>query len=57
VIDEVSIVDVDWRRLDEELDVLRWRTQGLLGIGYEPEKAAGLASSRVDIHELWERPS
>lgn len=57
MIDEVSIVDVDWRRLDEELDVLRWRTQGLLGIGYEPEKAAGLASSRVDIHELWERPS
>lgn len=57
MIDEVSIVDVDWRRLDEELDVLRWRTQRLLGIGYEPEKAAGLASSRVDIHELWERPS
>lgn len=50
--DEVSIVDVDWRRLDEELVVLRWRTQRLLGIGYEPDKAAGLASSHVDIHEL-----
>jgi hypothetical protein len=50
--DEVNMVDVDWRRLDEELDVFRWRSQRLLGIGYEPEKAAGLASSHVDIHEL-----
>ena len=50
--DEVNMVDVDWRRLDEELDVFRWRSQRLRGIGYEPEKAAGLASSHVDIHEL-----
>ena len=50
--DEMNMVDVDWRRLDEELDVFRWRSQRLLGIGYEPEKAAGLASSHVDIHEL-----
>ena len=50
--DEANMVDVDWRRLDEELDVFRWRSQRLLGIGYEPEKAAGLASSHVDIHEL-----
>jgi hypothetical protein len=50
--DEVSIVGVDWRRLDEELEVFRWRTRRLLGIGYEPEEAARLASSPVDIHEL-----
>ena len=36
--DEVNILDVDWRRLDEELDVIRWRTRRLLGIGYELER-------------------
>ena len=50
--DEVNILDVDWRRLDEELDVIRWRTRRLLRIGYELEEAARLALSRVDIHEL-----
>lgn len=50
--DEVNIVEVDWRRLDEELDVVRWRTRCLLGLGYEPEDADRLAFSPVDIHEL-----
>lgn len=50
--DEVNIVEVDWRRLDEELDVIRWRTRRLLGIGYAPDEAARLAFSPVDIHEL-----
>ena len=50
--DELNIVEVDWRRLDDELDVFRWRTQRLLGIGYEPEEAERLAFSPVDIHEL-----
>ena len=50
--DEVNIVDTDWRRLEDELDVIRWRTERLLGIGYEPEEAARLAHSPVDIHEL-----
>jgi hypothetical protein len=50
--DDVNIVEVDWRRLDEELDVIRWRTQRLLGLGYEPDEAAHLAFSPVDIHEL-----
>jgi hypothetical protein len=50
--DEVNIVDVDWRRLDDELDVIRWRTQRLRRIGYEPAAAARLAFSPVDIHEL-----
>jgi hypothetical protein len=38
--DEVNIVEVDWRRLDDELDVFQWRTQRLLGIGYEPDEMA-----------------
>ena len=50
--DEVNIVDADWRKLDEELIVIRWRTRRLLGIGYELQEAARLAVSRVDIHEL-----
>jgi hypothetical protein len=49
---DVSIVEVDWRRLDDELDVLRWRTQRLLGIGFEADEAERLAFSPVDIHEL-----
>jgi len=51
-VDEVNIVDVDLRRLDEELGVLRWRTRRLVGLGYEPEETARLAFSSVDIHEL-----
>ncbi len=27
--DEVNILDADWRKLDEELDVIRWRTRRL----------------------------
>ena len=50
--DEVNIVEVDWRRLDEELDVVRWRVRRLLGIGFELDEAARLALSRIDIHEL-----
>ena len=50
--DEVNILDVDWRRLGGELDVIRWRTRRLLRIGYELEEAARLALSRVDIHDL-----
>jgi hypothetical protein len=50
--DDVNIVGVDLRRLDEELGVFRWRTRRLLGIGYGPEEATRLAFSPVDIHEL-----
>ena len=49
---EVNVLDGDWRRLDEELDVIRWRTRRLLRIGYELDEAARLAHSRVDIHDL-----
>jgi hypothetical protein len=50
--DELNTVEVDWRRLDDELDVLRWRTERLRGIGYESEEAERLALSPVDVHEL-----
>lgn len=41
-----------WLWLDEELTVVRWRTERLLALGYEPHRAATLAISDVDIHEL-----
>ena len=50
--DDVSILDGEWRQLDAELEVIRWRTQRLLRIGYEFREAARLALSRIDIHEL-----
>ena len=49
--EDVNILETEWR-LDEELEVIRWRTQRLLGIGYELREAARLALSRIDIHEL-----
>ena len=50
--EEVNTLEVDLRRLDQELDVIHWRTRRLLGIGYGPDEAARLALSPVDIHEL-----
>lgn len=44
--------DIDLRRLDDELSVLRWRTERLMALGYEFGHAALLACSEVDIHEL-----
>lgn len=38
--------------LHEELTVMRWRTERLLALGYEFRRAASLATSEVDIHEL-----
>jgi hypothetical protein len=38
--------------LDAELIVMRWRTERLLGLGYEPPEAASLAIWEVDIYEL-----
>ena len=45
-------LDPGWTGLDDELEVVRWRTQRLLRIGYELREAARLAFSRIDIHEL-----
>jgi hypothetical protein len=41
---------IDFRQ--DDLTVLRWRTERLLGLGYELPRATFLAVSRVDIHEL-----
>jgi hypothetical protein len=44
--------DVDWRRLEEDLAVARWRTEQLLALGFGLRDAAFLAIAHVDIHEL-----
>jgi hypothetical protein len=38
--------------LDDELIVMRWRTERLVGLGYDLPEAASLALSKVDVHEL-----
>ena len=38
--------------LDAELVVTGWRTERLVGLGYDPREAASLAFSEVDLHEL-----
>ena len=50
--DELDTLAGEWRRFDDDLTVLRWRTERLLALGYELREAAFLAISRVDIHEL-----
>lgn len=50
--DEFDVHDGDWRRLEDELNVLRWRTERLLALGYDFRRAAFLAYSGIDIHEL-----
>jgi hypothetical protein len=48
----MEIADIDLRRLDDELCVLRWRTERLMALGYEFAQAALLACSPADVHEL-----
>ena len=50
--DELDTLAGEWRRLDDDLSVVRWRTERLIALGYELREAAFLAISRVDIHEL-----
>lgn len=50
--DELGTLESEWRRLDDELSILRWRTERLIALGYEFREAAFLALSQVDIHEL-----
>ncbi|MGH3084410.1 MAG: hypothetical protein ACRDNP_10215 [Gaiellaceae bacterium] len=49
---ELESRDGEWLPLDDELTVMRWRTERLLALGYELRLAASLAISGVDIHEL-----
>jgi len=51
-VDELDTLASEWRRLDDDLTVVRWRTERLIALGYELREAAFLAISRVDIHEL-----
>jgi hypothetical protein len=51
-VDELDLHDSEWRRLEDDLQVLRWRTERLLALGYERREAVSLAASQVDIHEL-----
>jgi hypothetical protein len=51
-VDELDTLDSEWRRLDDDLTVLRWRTERLLALGYELREAAFLAISQIDVHEL-----
>jgi hypothetical protein len=50
--DEVEILASEWRRLDDELEVTRWRTERLLRLGYEAREAAHLALTGIDLHAL-----
>jgi hypothetical protein len=51
-VDELDTLDSEWRRLDDDLTVLRWRTERLITLGYELREAAFLAMSKIDVHEL-----
>jgi len=51
-VDELDTLASEWRRLDDDLTVVRWRTERLIALGYDLREAAFLAISRVDIHEL-----
>ena len=49
---ELETLESEWRRLDDDLTVLCWRTERLLALGYELRQAAFLAISEIDFHEL-----
>jgi hypothetical protein len=51
-VDELDTHSIEWRELDDDLQVMSWRTERLLALGYELREAAFLALAEVDIHEL-----
>jgi hypothetical protein len=51
-VDELALAEIEWRELEDDLRVTRWRIDRLLSLGYEFRDAARLALSRIDIHEL-----
>jgi hypothetical protein len=51
-VDELDTLDSEWRSLDNDLNVLRWRTERLVALGYDLREAAFLAISQIDVHEL-----
>lgn len=42
----------DRRRLNDDINVLHWRTERLIDLGYPRRKAARLAVTSIDTHEL-----
>ena len=50
--DELDTLAGEWPRLDDDLALVRWRSERLVALGYELREASFLAISRVDIHEL-----
>ena len=50
--DELDLREADRLVLDEDLAVMRWRTERLLALGYGIHDAAQLAMTGIDIHEL-----
>jgi len=50
--DDFHLLEEELRRLDDDLRLLRWRTEYLIALGFALREAAFLAVSRVDIHEL-----
>ena len=50
--DELDTLASEWRRLDDDLTVLRWRTERLVALGYDLREATFLAISQIDVHEL-----
>jgi len=51
-VDELDTLADEWPRLDDDLALVRWRSERLVALGYELREASFLAISRVDIHEL-----
>jgi hypothetical protein len=51
-VDELDAREIEWRRLDDDLRLARWRAERLFTLGYELGRAVSLAISEVDIHEL-----
>jgi hypothetical protein len=51
-VDELDTLAGEWPRLDDDLALVRWRSERLVALGYELREASFLAISRVDIHEL-----
>jgi hypothetical protein len=42
-VDELDARSIEWRELDDDLQIMRWRTQRLLALGYELREATSLA--------------
>jgi hypothetical protein len=51
-VDELVTPDTEWRALEDELRVMRWRAERLVTLGYGHREAARLARSKIDVHEL-----